>query len=187
MGETIILIAANLGLVVVDVFLAVLFSEMIESILTKDRSWFGFLLVILGSILLQAAVYSWLPGHFGYTIELLEGAIPLKDGAVFSNLGALLVAEAVAIGFLLVKYVWSVIRKKSSFQGKFFVLENIFMIIFGVAGIALFENEDIIAFSSNPEIHTTILIAMSATGFVLIAAGVRSIKKKWGTKKTSKG
>ena len=119
MMDTVVEIIGSLLLIAVDIFIAILFSEMIESILHKDRLWTGILPLIFGIIMLQASVYSWLPGRFGYAIQLFDGAITLQDGATLSNLGAILVVQALAIGIMLVKYIWSAIRKKTHFVGFF--------------------------------------------------------------------
>ena len=177
MVGTVVETVATLLLIAVDIVVAVLFGEAITSILQKDRMWKGLLLIVAGIIMLQAAVYSWLPGRFGYAVQLFEGAFTLEDGATLSNLGALLIVQALAIMILLGKNLWSVIRKKSKFHGKFFLLELLFMILFGFAGASLFENEEIIALSKDPSVHDNLLIGLFAGGIILVIIGIRSVKK----------
>lgn len=183
MMDTICLIVFNIGLMVIDVLVALLFSEMIRRILLKDRSWVHFLIMVLGSVLLQAAVYSWLPGRLGYVVQYFEDLIVLRDGAVLSNLGAMLVAQALAIAIVLVKHIWAAIRKKERFSGKYSLLMLLFSVMMGFAGASLFENEAAIAFSDDPR-QSWLLPALFFCGLLLLTAGIRADKnsKKRGGK-----
>ena len=177
MMDTVVEIIGSLLLITVDIFIAFLFSEMIESILHKDRMWMGILPLILGIIMLQAAVYSWLPGRFGYAIQLFDGAITLQDGATLSNLGAILVVQALAIGIMLLKYIWSAIRKENRFVGKFFALEVLFLLLFGTAGVLLFENDDMIALSKDSSISSALLSGLFFGGLLLVTLGIMTMKR----------
>lgn len=178
MISTVIEIIATLLLVAIDIVIALLFSEAINSLLQKNRLWVGFIGTVMGIIMLQAAVYSWLPGRLGYAVQLFDGLITLEDGATLSNLGALLLVQALAIAILLGKNIWSVIRKKAKFHGKYFALELLFMFLFGFAGTQLFENEKMIALSKEPTIHSNILISLFICGFLLVIFGIRFIRRK---------
>lgn len=171
-------IAASLILVVVALMAALLFSEMIDAILKKNRIWFSFLLIVLGLMLAEAAVYSWLPGRLGYKIEFFEGAFALDDGAVLSNLGGIFFAQAIAIIFTLAKYIWSCIRKKEVFSGKFFLLDFLFMLVFGAAGISLFQNDSAIELTKAESVRTPLLLAFGIGGALMILLGSRGLKKR---------
>ena len=174
---TVFEIIAALLLVAVAAAGAVMFSLMIEAMLEKNRIWFCFLLIVLGMMLAEAAVYSWLPGRLGYTISLFEDAIALEDGAVLSNLGGIFAAQAAAIGFGLAAYAWSGVRKKAAFSWKAFLLELLFLVLFAAAGIALYQNDRVIALTKEDSVRTPLLLAFAGGGAVMIAAGVRGMKK----------
>ncbi len=177
--DTIIEIVGSLLLAVVAIVAAMLFTEMIEAILKKNRVWFSFLLLILGIMLAETAVYSWLPGRFGYKVEYFDGAFSLDDGAVLSNLGGILLAQAVALVFTLAKYLWSCIRKKESFNGKFFLLDFLFMLVFGAAAVSLFQNDSAIALTKAESVRTSLLLAFGVCGTLMILLGIHGVKKKY--------
>ena len=170
--QDIISVIATLLLIAVDLTVAFLFSFMIEEILARSRRWIYLLMIITGIILLQAAVYSWLPGRTGMEIQLMDGAVTLRDGALFSNLGALLIAQGIGIGIALIKHLWSVIRKQSKFLGAAFVLELLFLVLFIAAGASLFKEQP----SAGETVSSGILIGLAAAGAVLLTAGIRAMK-----------
>ena len=179
--DTVVWIVGTVILIAASVFGALLFSEMIQSILEKDRAWFGILLAFIGLILLEAAAYSWLPGRFGYSVTLFEGAFTLEDGAVLSNLGGILFAQGAAIAFFLAKYLWSVIRKKERFNGKFFLLDLFFMLMFFVAGSRLYDQSDIIALTKDEAVRSRFLLVFGLGGVLMLIIGFRVIIRKWSS------
>ena len=175
--DFIIEVGGSLLLIAVAVIGAFLFTEMIEAILGKNRIWFSLLLLVLGIMLVEATVYSWLPGRFGYQVELFEGAIVLEDGALLSNLGGIFAAQGFAILFALAKYVWSGIRKKG-FSWKVFLLELLFMVLFIAAGLALFQNDEAIAVTKDESVRSQLLPAFGIGGALMILLGVRGLRAK---------
>jgi hypothetical protein len=137
--QNIATVLCTIVLIIIDLAVALLFTFMIEEMLRKDQKWFPLLLTILGILLLQAAVYSWLPARMGMEIQILDGAIVLRDGALFSNLGALLLAQGIAIGIALCKHLWGVIRKREKFAGAAFWIELAFLAAFFAGGSSMFE------------------------------------------------
>lgn len=174
---TVFEIIATLLLIAVAAAGAVMFSLMIQAILEKNRKWACFLLTVLGMALAEAAVYSWLPGRLGYTVSLFEDAIALEDGAALSNLGGIFAAQAAAIGFGLAAYAWSGIRKKAVFSWKAFLLELLFLVLFAAAGLALYQNDRVIVLTKEASVRTPLLLSFAGGGAIMIAAGVRGLKK----------
>lgn len=175
--DFIIEVGGSLIVVAIAVLGAILLTEMLQAILNKDKSWFSFLLLVLGIMLAEAAVYSWLPGRFGYTVEMLEGAYTLDDGAVISNLGGIFLAQGVALAFALVKYIWSGMRKKG-FSWKVFLLELLFTALFIAGGVALFQNDEMIALTKDESVRTQLLLAFGIGGALLILLGVNGLRVK---------
>ena len=70
-------VIATLLLIAVDLTVAFLFSFMVEEMLARSSRWIYLLMIITGIILLQAAVYSWLPGRTGMEIQLMDGTHPI--------------------------------------------------------------------------------------------------------------
>ena len=165
-------IIATLALVVVDVGVAFTFTSMIESLLSKDRIWISLLMIITGIILLQASVYSWLPQKIGMEFQLLDGAITLRDKALFSNLGALLIAQGIGIAFALAKHLWGAIRKKNRFYGAAFALELLFLVLYIAGGSALFHEDPVVGESASDGT----LIGLAAAGAFLLAVGIKTAK-----------
>ncbi len=180
--DTVVWIVGMLILIAASVFGALLFSEMIQSVLQKDGAWFGILLAFLGLMLVEAALYSWLPGRFGYMVTLFEDAFKLEDGAVLSNFGGILCAQGAAIAFFLAKYLWSVIRKKEKFNGKFFLLDLVFMIVLFAAGAHLYENPDIVALTKDESVRTRLLLVCGIGGALMLFTGIRVVLRKWSSK-----
>ena len=175
--DFIIEVGGSLIIVAIAVVGAVLLSEMFEAILGKDKIWFSLLLLVLGIMLVEAAVYSWLPGRYGYQVEMFEGAFTLDDGAVISNLGGIFLAQGLAILFALAKYIWSGIRKKG-FSWKVFLLETLFMALFIAGGAALFQNGEVIALTKDETLRNQLLLAFGIGGAVMILLGVRGLKTR---------
>ena len=118
-----LLLPTTILLGVVDFIAAIVYSEGIELLLQKNRLWFRPIMLWVGILLLQTAVFTWLPGHVGVQITMLEGLIVFEDGALIKNLCILLYTHAASIAILLCKYLWNVICKKTLFNPKFFLLE----------------------------------------------------------------
>lgn len=164
----------TLVLIAVDLAVAFMFTFMIEEILSKGKLWFPLLLMITGIIFLQASVYSWLPKKLGLEFQLMDGAITLRDGALFSNLGALLIAQGVGIAFALVKHLWEVIRKKSRFLSAAFALELLFTILFIAAGASLFKEDPV----PGETVPFGKLAGLAALGAALLIAGIQAVRKQ---------
>ena len=106
-------------------------------------------------------------------IQLIEGVITLRDGALFSNLGALLIAQGAGIAIALFRHLWSVIRRKSKFLGAAFTLELLFLAIYFTAGFSLFKEEP----SASEVVSSGILVSLAAIGAGLLIAGIRGLGK----------
>lgn len=175
--DFIVELGGSLILVAVAVVVAVLLTEMINAILSKDKHWFSLLLLVLGIMLAEAAVYSWLPGRFGYKVEMLEGAFSLDDGAVISNLGGIFLAQGCAFAFTLAKLIWSGIRKKG-FSWKVFLLELLLMALFFAGAAALFQNDQMLALTKDESVRTPLLLGFGFGGALLILLGVSGLRTK---------
>ena len=171
--QDILSVVFSLILIAVDLAVAFMFTFMIEELLSKRKLWFPLLITIAGIILLQASVYSWLPRKLGLEFQLMDGAITLRDGALFSNLGALLIAQGVGIAIALAKHLWDVIRKKARFLGAAFTLELLFTVLFIAAGASLFKEDPI----PGETVSSGTLAGLTALGAVLLTAGIRMMKK----------
>ena len=169
-------VIGDLLMIVVAVAGAIMFSEMIEAMLRKDRMWLSFLLLVLGIMLAETALYSWIPGRFGRYVELFEGAFTLEDGSVLSNLGGILAAQGVAILFALAKQAWDGIRKRG-FSWKLFLLETLFSALFIAGGAVLYQNEGAIAVTKDETARTLLLLAFSIGGAVMVFLGIRGLRK----------
>ena len=173
-----VFVFVTISLVLIDVFVAQLFSGGIEMMLEKNKGWIFIISLWMGILFLQAAFYSWLPGRIGGEISLFDGLFVLEDGALIRNSGFLLMAHVIAIGMALGKYLWDVIRKRERFYGKMVALEIVVGGVCCCLAVRLMKSEYVIHFNGGESIGKIVMITLALIGAVFVFLGFRQSRSE---------
>ena len=162
-----VLLFCNISFLVCETVSAYFYSDCIDRLLNKDRRWINGLLGSVSIMLILTLVYTWLPGRIGAEVTLFEELITLKDGALFQNLAMMSIAQALAIGIAVVKYLWAVIRRKQKFSLPFLAVEFLFAAAFCTAGVYLAQNETVIPFENDTGAAYVVTGLIALAGLIL--------------------
>ena len=173
-----VFVFVTISLVLIDVFVAQLFSGGIELMLEKSRGWIYMFLLWMGILFLQAAFYSWLPGRIGGEITLFDGLFVLEDGALIRNLGYLLMAHVLGIGMALGKYLWDVIRKRERFYGKMVAMEVVVGGVCCCLAAWLMKSEYVFHFNGGESVGKIVMITLALIGAVFVFLGFRQSRSE---------
>lgn len=168
----------NITLAAVDLIVAYYICFGIRFLLQKNRLWIRYFLIGIGVLLFQTALFSWLPGRVELEYSLFEGTLVFEDGALFHNLGFLLLAYSMGIGIMVLKYLWQVIRKKESFSGKLFLLEVVFCAVGCVLSVPLINNTYVIHFEGGEAAGTIVLLILAVVGAILVIWGFKTTRSE---------
>ncbi len=144
-----------------------LYNDAIQRILDKKKGWVNRLLLAVLVLVYVTTLYTWLPHKLGFQITLMDGEIPIEGGAIYTNLTIMFGATAVAIVLGLLGHIWRAMRRKVKFNGKFFLLEVLFIAAFVFAATRFIERADIIL-EYPPETDTKYIAAFILVGIFLI-------------------
>lgn len=147
-----------------NVWESFLFTEALNYLLEKNGQWIRFMLKWSGLILLETALVSWLPGRTGMQIVILDNEEVFTDGALFHNLGILLLLHAACVGLATAKDVWAVIRKRKVFSGKLLFLETVSCVVSALIGIQLVHSEYVMHFEGGEEVGNFVMILIALIG-----------------------
>lgn len=154
-----------ISFVIIEAIYFWLFNDCTRLFLEKKSRWFRELVLCLLLLVYLAALYSWLPTKVGYEISYFEDEFVLRAGAFYQNLGLLCLITALGVLLALFKYLWHLIRRKTKFSGKFFLLELFLIAAFGYAFIRLNTNETILTY--DPASEQKYIIGYIAAGVFL--------------------
>ena len=154
-----------ISFVIIEAIYFWLFNDCTRLFLEKKSRWFRELVLCLLLLVYLAALYSWLPTKIGYEISYFDGALVLKAGALYQNLAILCLITALGVLISLFKYLWHLIRRKTKFSGKFFLLELFLIAAFGYAFYRLNLNETILTY--DPAVEQKNIIGYIAAGVFL--------------------
>lgn len=166
-------------LLMIDIFGWFILNDSLTNFLNhKKGAWVtfgGWIILIIGATLL----YSWMPGRMGYTVQLLEGAVTLEDGAILSNLGWMCLAQAVLLGFALLKQIWAGIRQKRFFW-KQMLIELVLIAGLSLVAEKLMDHPYKVVFSESSGLAYAVLIVLCGGSLLILFKGHEHEKKQSG-------
>ena len=165
-------ILTTLPIALLALLMTVIYNEFGKRILNRDRLWIRFLVLWIGLFLFKTGLYTWAPGRLGLEIEVFEGLITLKDGALAGNMAVLLFFHAACIGLALLGHLWKAIRKKVRFSWKFVLLEIVTIALFILIGLWAVNKA-----KEMPVAEAYRSALMMGLGLVLAAWGYAGLKK----------
>ena len=154
-----------ISFVIIEAIYFWLFNDCTRLFLEKKSRWFHEFLLCLMLLAYTAVLFSWLPTKIGYEIYYFDGALVLKAGALYQNLSILCLITALSVLISLFKFLWHLIRRKTKFSGRFFLLELFLIATFGYASIRLSTNETILTY--DPAVEQKNIIGYIAAGVFL--------------------
>ena len=183
-----VLQVVTVSLVLIDIIVAIIYTTSIELIYEKNRAWVFCFLFWLGIVLLQAVLYSWLPGRIGAEMTYMGEAIVLEDGALIRNCGYIILIHELGIGYALLKYIWNVIRKKERFNGKFFMLEFFIGALLCAVAILLMQSDFKMDYEGGETFASVLTAILFIVGIGFLLTGIilfyKEEKKKKAVKKS---
>ena len=154
----------SLALVMLKLWESFIFTDALDSLLEKNGRWIKPMLKWAGLILFETALVSWLPGRTGMQIVILDDVEVFTDGAVFRNLGVLLLLHAAGVGLAAAKHVWAVIRKRKALSGRLLFLEIVSCAASVLIGIKLVQSDYVMQFEGGEEAGNIVMILLALIG-----------------------
>ncbi len=173
MAEIVGVVIQVIGLLVVYIF-----SDMVDCILKKDKRWFRYFLIWMGILIFQTVYFSLLPSQFGIITYYEELDVTYEDGALIRNFGIQLIFHALGMIVAVVKYLWSVARKKAKLDVRFLLLEAAICSICIYISIQLIQIEDVIHFEKGDIYAIALMVVFGFIGFISIFFEIQDIRSR---------
>jgi tetratricopeptide (TPR) repeat protein len=116
----------------------------------------------------MTVLYTWLPGIIGGEITYFDGLISLSDGALYQNLGILLLLHAFSIVAVIVKDLWKVVRRKAKFNGRFTGAMFGFAVVYAILGILFVKNDRVVELDCSAGAYVIALVMVGAVLFFIV-------------------
>lgn len=185
MGDIVFLIL-TVGVIALDTVEYLLFALSVVALLEKDKKWYRGLLASIGVLLFMTVLYTWMPAIIGGELSFFDELITLRDGALFQNLGILLLLHAFSILSVIVKDLWKVVRRKEKFSGRFTGVESGFCVAYALLGILFVRNDRVVELDCSTGAYVIALVIVGAVLFYIVK-GMLTGNKESGAAKAVPG
>ncbi|MBR1456853.1 MAG: tetratricopeptide repeat protein [Oscillospiraceae bacterium] len=159
-----------------QVMLIYVYNETIAGILKKDKRWYLYLLVTLCALVFYALLHAFMAARLGFQFSLLGSDVDIQGGAVFHWLAFAFLVLLVTILITVFKNLWSVLRRKSKMDKRWYGLELLAFAVCLAAAIALSRVDYRIPFSKelDPVYIGTLAVLLAAIWISLKSLNLRS-------------
>ena len=160
--------------VLMQVMIIYFYNEMFSSIYRKDKRWYFYPIITFFSLVFYALLHSFLIARLGFVFTLFGAEIDLPGGAIFFWLAFSFAILLLNIIIAIFKNLWSVIRKKTKFDKRWYGLQLLSIAILLPLVILIYRIDYTIPFDEGLDV---VYIAVLAVMLAALWISMKSVNQ----------